>query len=167
MSYTVLNNTNYSFSVVERRNYENTSFMCAISSGNNTANQGLHFGYVTSTDVRFGQYNNDIDINPYPGYSYTAEPMHYWMGTQSSTSGRFLYEKGAVSVSDATKTTLLSSVSGNFQVSKYLAQSTQGFYGEIYEVIVWTRALTALEATNIYNNQMGYINGISGAIVFT
>lgn len=167
MSYTVLNNTNYSFSVVERRNYENTSFMCAISSGNNTANQGLNFGYVTSTDVRFGQYSNDIDINPYPGYSYTAEPIHYWMGTQSSTAGRFLYEKGGVSASDATKTTLLSSVSGNFQVSKYLAQSTQGFYGEIYEVIVWTRALTALEATNIYNNQMGYINGISGAIVFT
>ena len=117
--------------------------------------------------VRFGQYNNDIDINPYPGYSYTAEPMHYWMGTQSSTSGRFLYEKGAVSASDATKTTLLSSVSGNFQVSKYLAQSTQGFFGEIYEVLVWKRELTASETVQVYNNQFGYINGNPGSIVFT
>jgi hypothetical protein len=168
MSYTVLNNTNYSFSVVERRNAAGTSTLCMLSSGNNTTNQGLHFVYVTpGTDVRFGQWNNDLNINPYPGYSYTAEPMHYWTGTQSSTAGRFLYETAIVAVSDATKTTLLSSVSGNFVVGARLFGAIYYYSGEIYEVLVWTRALTSDEATQVYNNQYGYINGNPGSIVFT
>lgn len=166
MSYTVMNNTNYSFSVVERRN-TGTSGLWMLSSGNNTANQGFHFIYITTTDVRFGQWTNDIDINPYPGYSYTTEPLHYWMGTQSSTAGRFLYETAIVAVSDVAKTTLLSSASGNFLVGNRFSGGSAYYSGEIYEVLVWKRALTSDEATQVYNNQYGYINGNPGSIVFT
>jgi len=88
------------------------------------------------------------------------------MGTQSSTNGRFLYENGIVATSNVIQTTLLSSVSGNFQVSRYTSSTTQGFYGEIYEVIVWKRELTASESTQVYNNQYGYINGNPGVIIF-
>jgi hypothetical protein len=165
MSYTVLNNTNYSFSIVERRN--TGAAIYAISSGNNTADQGFHFGYASSTIVRFGQYSDDLDITPYPAYTYTGEPLHYWAGTESSTSGRFIYENGTVSVSDVTKTTLLSSASGNFTVGARLFGTIYYYSGEIYEVIVWKRALTSLEATQVYNNQYGYINGNPGSIVFT
>jgi hypothetical protein len=165
MSYTVLNNTNYSFSLIERRN--TGAAIYAISSGNNTADQGFHFGYASSTIVRFGQYSDDLDINPYPAYTYTGEPLHYWAGTESSTSGRFIYENGTVSVSDVTKTTLLSSASGNFTVGARLFGAIYYYSGELYEVIVWKRALSQAEATQVYNNQYGYINGNPGTIIFT
>jgi hypothetical protein len=107
MSYTVLNGTIYSFSVVERRN--SSAILMAISSGNSATDQGFHFGYYTGgTIVRFGQYSDDLDINPYPAY-IANEPLHYWTGTESSTTGRRIYENGTNSKTDATKTTLLSS----------------------------------------------------------
>ena len=159
MSYTVLNGKNYSFSVVERRN--SAAIMMAISSGDAAKDDGFHFGYYTGgTIVRFGQYSDDIDINPYPAYAGASEPVHYWVGTESSTSGRFLYENGTVSTSDATLKTLLSSVSGNFQVGTRLFGSTYYYSGEIYEVLVWTsRSLTSSDVSKAYSDQSGYITG--------
>jgi hypothetical protein len=157
MSYTVLNNTNYSFSVIERRN--SSAVMMVIGSGSSgSPDTRFHFGYKTNTSVRFGQYNDDIDINPYPGYAGASEPLHYWTGTESSTTGRFIYENGTVSKSDATKTTLLSSLSGNFTVGL----ATGSYYsGEIYEVLVFTSSLYDLNTTGglitqIYQNQLSY-----------
>ena len=159
MSYTVLNGTNYSFSLIERRN--SAAIMMAISSGNAAKDDGFHFGYYTGgTIVRFGQYSDDMDINPYPAYAGASEPVHYWVGTESSTSGRFLYENGTVSTSDATLKTLLSSVSGNFTIGARLFGSTYYYSGEIYEVLVWTsRSLTSSDVSKAYSDQSGYITG--------
>jgi Concanavalin A-like lectin/glucanases superfamily len=164
MSYTVMTGTNYSFSLIERRNVSGN--LVAIGSGNSGTDKAFHFFYFGGNVVRFGQYADDLDINPYPDYSYTSEPIHYWAGTESSTAGRFIYEKGAVSISDATKTTLLSSTAGNFIVGKSPWSSQYYYSGEIYEVIIWTRALASSEASKVYFNQSGYINGNPGAIVF-
>jgi hypothetical protein len=165
MSYTVLTGTNYSFSLIERRNV--SSNLVAIGSGNSGTDKAFHFYYFGGSVVRFGQYADDLDINPYPDYSYTSEPIHYWAGTESSTSGRFIYEKGTVSKSDATKTTLLSSTAGNFIVGKSPWSSQYYYSGEIYEVLVWTRDLASSEVSQTYFNQSGYINGNPGAIIFT
>ena len=134
--------------------------MMAISSGDAAKDDGFHFGYYTGgTIVRFGQYSDDIDINPYPAYAGASEPVHYWVGTESSTSGRFLYENGTVSTSDATLKTLLSSVSGNFQVGVRFGP-TYYYSGEIYEVLVWTsRSLNSSDVSRAYSDQSGYITG--------
>lgn len=157
MSYTVLNNTNYSFSVIERRN--SSAVLMVIGSGSSgSPDTRLHFGYKTSTSVRFGQYNDDMDINPYPAYAGASEPLHYWIGTESSTTGRFIYENGTVAKSDATKTILLASLSGNFTIGN----GSGGYYsGEIYEVLVFTSSLYDLNTTGglitqIYQNQLSY-----------
>jgi hypothetical protein len=158
MSYTVLNNTNYSFSVVERRN-SSTVEGHFISSGNQGTNQGLHIGYSTNTLFRFGQWYNDLDINPYTGY-ISNEPLHYWAGTQSSTSGRYLYDKTNNTVtSNVLATSSLYSTSGNFVIGARPYYT--GYYsGEIYEVIVFTQSLYDLDGTTsitqIYNSQVGY-----------
>ena len=154
MSYTVLNGTNYSFSLIERRN-TNATTLTVISSGSAGADQGLHFQYLTpGTTVRFGQYSDDIDITPYPAY-VSNEPLHYWTGTESSTTGRFLYEKGTLSVSNVLQTTLLTSTSGNFVVGRrFLSGLTYYYSGEIFEVIVYTSALGTSDITQIYNNQL-------------
>lgn len=171
MSYTVLNNTNYSFSIVERRNKGASMFM--VSSGNPVTDAEFLVGYYLSGGIyvpRFGQYNDDLDINPYPAYTYTGEPIHYWAGSQSSTAGRLFYENGTIASSNVSKTTLVSSTSGNFSVGIYKgsANTPDGYYsGELYEVIVWKRVLTSAEATQVYNNQYGYINGNPGSIIFT
>ena len=158
MSYTVLNGTNYSFSVVERRN-ASTSLSFFISSGNSGNDQGLHVGYGTNTLFRFGQWSNDLDINPYTGY-VSNEPLHYWAGTQSSTSGRYLYDKTNNTVtSNVLATSSLSSTSGNFVIGAR-PYSTGYYSGEIYEVLVLTQSLYDLDGTTsinqIYNSQLGY-----------
>jgi hypothetical protein len=156
MSYTVLNGTNYSFSVIEQRN--SSAVMFSITSGNAVTDQGFHFGYITGgIGVRFGQWSDDLDINPYPAYIST-EPLHYWFGTESSSTGRRLYENGALSASDVTKTTLLSSVSGNFVIGRRFP-AQQYFSGEIYEVLVFTKSLYDLDTTSgiitqVYQNQL-------------
>ena len=156
MSYTVLRNTNYSFSFVERRNTNATS-LTVISSGNASADQGFHFQYLPpGTTVRFGQYSDDMDLTSYPAY-VSNEPIHYWTGTESSTSGRFLYENGTVSKSDPTKTALLSSVSGNLLIGARFV--SQNYYsGEIYELVIFTQSLYDLDGTasinQIYQNQL-------------
>jgi hypothetical protein len=133
----------------------------AISSGNNATDQGLHFGYYTGgTIVRFGQFSDDLDINPYPAY-IANEPLHYWAGTESSTTGRRIYENGTNSKRDATKTTLLSSASGNFTIGARLFGGSYYYSGEIYEVLVFTKSLYDLDntgglITQVYQNQLGY-----------
>ena len=171
MSYTVMNNTNYSFSILERRNKGANMFM--VSSGNTGTDTEFLVGYYISGGFyvpRFGQYNDDLDINPYPTYTYTGEPIHYWAGSQSSTAGRLYYENGIVASSNVLKTTLVSSTSGNFLVGVFVGGSgtTQGYYsGELYEVIIWKRVLASDEAIQVYNNQYGYINGNPGSIMFS
>ena len=157
MSYTVLNNTNYSISIVERRN-TNASNMWFVTSGNSgTTNNFLHLGYITNTSFRYGQYNNDMNITV-PGY-VSNEPLHYWTFTQSSTSGRYIFNQTTNTItSDATKTVLLSSTSGNFIIGARISGGSQYYSGEIYELIVFTSSLYDLDGTTsvnqIYNNQL-------------
>jgi hypothetical protein len=157
MSYTFLNGTNYSFSLVERRNSA-AAFMMAISSGNAGTDQGLHYGYYTGgTSVRFGQFGgDDMDLSPYPAYAGASEPVHYWCGVESSTAGRFIYENATVAKSDATRTTLLSSTSGNFVIGTRLFGTPYYYSGEIFEVDVYTTALGTSDITTTYNNQLSY-----------
>jgi hypothetical protein len=158
MSYTVLNNTNYSLSVVERRNSSATT--CFVTSGNATTDQGLHIGYNTTTTIRFGQWNDDLDATV-AGY-VTNEPLHYWSFTESSTSGRYIFDKtNNTTTSDATKTTLLSSTSGNFVIGNRPFGTIRYYSGEIYEVLVFTKSLYDLDntgglITQVYQNQLGY-----------
>jgi hypothetical protein len=81
---------------------------------------------------RFGQWNNDLDIITYTGY-VSNEPLHYWSFTESSTSGRYIFDKTNNTItSDATKTTLLSSSSGNFTIGSRQYGSPINYYsGEI------------------------------------
>ena len=156
MSYTVLNGTNYSFSVVERRN--SGARMFAIASGDALPDEGFHFGYygTNGNTVRFGQYNDDMDINPYPAYAGASEPIHYWCGTESSTAGRFIYEKAVVGVSNSTLKTLLSSTSGNFVIGSRLFGTAYYYSGEIFEVIVYTSAIETSDISKVYQNQLSY-----------
>jgi hypothetical protein len=149
MSYTVLKDTNYSFSVVERRQTSRDDNYF-ISSGNAGNNQFLAVGYRFSTRFRFGQFANDLDITPYPAYNTSNEPLHYWAGTQSSTSGRVIYDQLLNTVTpDSARTALLGSTSGNLKIGS----SFGTWIGEIYEVIMFTSALDSTTVTQISDNQ--------------
>jgi hypothetical protein len=160
MSYTVLNNTNYSFAVVERR--QAATEMYSITSGNALKDAGFHLGYKSSTIVRFGQWTDDLDINPYPAYNATNEPLHYWIGTESSTSGRFLYDKTRSTVTtNSLMTALLNSTSGTFAIGSMPFAGVPKFTGEIYEILIFKTSLYDLDTTGgiitqIYNNQLSY-----------
>jgi hypothetical protein len=160
MSYTVLNNTKYSFAVVERR--QASTEMYSITSGNALKDAGLHLGYKSSTIARFGQWTDDLDINPYTAYNPTNEPLHYWIGSESSTSGRYLYDKtyGTVT-SNPSMTALLNSTSGNLSIGSMPFAGVPKFTGEIYEILIFKTSLYDLDntgglITQIYNNQSSY-----------
>lgn len=165
MSYTVLNNTNYSFSIVERRNATG-GFYVMIASGDTTqtTNSKLHVGYRNDTTYTHAQYSNDIDYTV-PGYAGASEPLHYWTGTESSTSGRIGYHQGSQIYNNSTTAykALLSSTSGNFYIGVNPVVGGLGNYypGELYEILVFTTSLYDLDTsggliTQIYQNQLSY-----------
>jgi hypothetical protein len=157
MSYTVLNGTNYSVVINERRT-TSTVNNYYIGSGNSSLNQDLILGYRYDNTLTHAQWGNDYDMTV-PVYAGSSEPMRYTSYTFSSTNGKFIYNNGSLlgSLTDANGKTGLSSTSGNFAIG--YGYGSNYYTGEIYELIVFTQSLYDLDTsggliTNIYNNQL-------------
>ena len=157
MSYTVLNGTNYSVVINERRT---TSAIenYYIGSGNGATNNWLILGYRYNNTLTHAQYANDYDMTV-PVYAGGSEPMRYTSYTFSSTNGKFTYNNGTLlgSLTDANGKTGLSSTSGNFTIGSGYKYYT----GEIYEILVFTNSLYDLDntgglITQVYQNQLSY-----------
>jgi hypothetical protein len=155
MSYTVLNGTNYSVVINERRttlaaeNYY-------IGSGNGATNNWLILGYRNNINLTHAQFNNDYDMTV-PFYAGASEPIRYTSYTFSSTNGKFTYNNGSLfgSRTDANGKTGLSSTSGNFTIGS----GYKYYIGEIYELLVFTQSLYDLDntgglITQVYQNQL-------------
>jgi len=155
MSYTVLNGTNYSVVINERRT-TNASENYYIGSGNGATNNWLILGYRNNINLTHAQFNNDYDMSV-PFYAGASEPIRYTSYTFSSTNGKFTYNNGSLfgSRTDANGKTGLSSTSGNFTIGSGYKYYT----GEIYELLVFTQSLYDLDTsggliTQVYQNQL-------------
>jgi hypothetical protein len=175
MSHTVLKNTNYSFSIVERRKAAPPATgggfqMPIIANGtSNSLNNMIHVAYNLSTGTNFisAQYGTGTDatstITAFA--SSSTEPIRYLFGAQSSVSGTRTYvyndPLSPVIGSRPEYTTLSNPSAGNFYigVGYNLYISTEYYTGEMYEVLVFTRSLFDLDGTTsiaqIYQNQLG------------
>ena len=171
MSYTVLNNTNFSFNVVERRTGSTSggtasSDVTLLSCGNvGSAGKLLYLLYRNNTTSIFGSYSPEL-YSTLSTYNSSTEPIRYTSATASSTSGRRIYIYNdplgnPITTTNATQTSLMSMTSGNFQIGYYTYGSSTSYYtGEIYEILVFTQSLYDLDTsggliTNIYQNQLG------------
>ena len=155
----LLTNTNYSFSIIERRNTAGGFFPIISSGGLAATDKDLAFAYRNDTTITHAQWNDDIDYT-ISGYAGTNEPLHYWIATQSSTNGRIGYSGNTQIYNNSTKKNLLLTTSGNFIIGGDIEDVPNYWYfnGEIYEVLVFTQSLYDIDGTNtistIYNNQL-------------
>ncbi|BAT22190.1 virion structural protein [Yellowstone lake phycodnavirus 1] len=173
MSYTVLNATNFSFNVVERRTGSTsggtaTNDLTLVSCGDvGATGKLLYLTYRNSTTSLFGSWSPELSSTISAFTSASTEPIRYTSATASSTSGRRVYIYNdplgnPITTTNATQTSLMSMTSGNFQIGYYNFGSSTSYYkGEIYEVLVFTNSLYDLDntgglITQIYNNQLGY-----------
>jgi hypothetical protein len=170
MSYTVLNATNFSFNIVERRTGSSSggtasNDLTLLSCGDiGATGKLLYLLYRNNTNSLFGSWSPEI-FTAITAYNSPSEPIRYTSATASSTSGRRVYIYNdplgnPISASDATQTSLMSMTSGNFQIGYYTFGSSTSYYkGEIYELLVFTQSLYDLDGTTsinqIYQNQLG------------
>lgn len=171
MSYTVLNATNFSFNVVERRTGSSSggtasNDLTLLSCGDfGATGKLLYLIYRNNTNSLFGSWSPEL-YSTVTAYNSSTEPIRYTSATASSTSGRRVYIYNdplgnPISASDATQTSLMSMTSGNFQIGYYTFGSSTSYYkGEIYEVLVFTQSLYDLDTsggliTQVYQNQLG------------
>jgi hypothetical protein len=173
MSYTVLNATNFSFNVVERRTGSTsggtvTNDLTLVSCGDvGATGKLLYLTYRYDTNSLFGSWSPELFSTITAFTSASTEPIRYTSATASSTSGRRVYIYNdplgnPITTTNATQTSLMSMTSGNFQIGYYNFGSSTSYYkGEIYEVLVFTQSLYDLDntgglITQVYQNQLGY-----------
>jgi hypothetical protein len=169
MSYNILNSTNFSFNVVERRTGSSSggtavNDLALVSCGNiGSAGKILYLLYRTNTTSIFGSWSPEV-FTTITAYNSPSEPIRYTCATASSTSGRRVYIYNdplgnPIASSDAAQTSLMSMTSGNFQIGYYVFGSSTSYYkGEIYELLVFTQSLYDLDGTTsitqVYQNQL-------------
>jgi hypothetical protein len=171
MSHTVLNATNFSFNVVERRTGSTSggtavNDLTLVSCGNTgAAGKLLYLTYRNNTNSLFGSWDPELYSTISAFTSVSTEPIRYTSATASSTSGRRVYIYNdplgnPITSTNATQTSLMSMTSGNFQIGYYVFDSSKSYYkGEIYELLVFTQSLYDLDTsggliTKVYQNQL-------------
>jgi hypothetical protein len=171
MSYNILNSTNFSFNVVERRTGSSsggtaTNDLTLLSCGDiGATGKLLYLTYRNNTNSLFGSWSPEL-FTTITAYNSPSEPIRYTCATASSTSGRRVYIYNdplgnPIASSDAAQTSLMSMTSGNFQIGYYVFGSSTSYYkGEIYELLVFTQSLYDIDGTTsinkIYQNQLSY-----------
>ena len=163
MSYTVLNNTNYFVNVIERRQFNNTSELPVVTSGNVGGN-GKVFLLVYNDNTKFSHshygpeltYSYGAAVSAYAG---SSEPLRYWGADFSQASKEHLYLNGSSFATNTTQFPVLASTAGSFNIGNYPASGTY-YTGEIYEILIFTTSLFDLDGTStmnqIYQNQLSY-----------
>jgi hypothetical protein len=170
MSYTVLNGTNFSFSVAERRSGvtgggTSINDVTLLSCGNfGAASRLLYLTYRNNTNCLFGSWSHEL-YTTITSYNSSNEPIRYTFAQASSTSGRRVNiyndpRANPIISNNVTQTSLMTMTSGNFEIGFYTFGTNTSYYtGEIYELLVFTQSLYDLDntgglITQIYQNQL-------------
>ena len=160
-TYSLLNNTKYAVCVTERRNNSATSGgYFGIGDASGGAAYGLISGYFYSeTNIVYSHRGDNLD-NTVAAYAGASEPIRYTVFDYSASTTKRVYINS--SILPVTNTSYdLAAVAGPMTIGKSFATSSSSYYyGEIYEVLVFTKSLYDLDGTTsitqIYNNQVGY-----------
>ncbi|MCB0367703.1 MAG: fibronectin type III domain-containing protein, partial [Bdellovibrionales bacterium] len=131
----LVDSTEYTiFAVVHRDTTAVNNYFLGTQSA--VANQGLHMGFETNTSFRLGQYGNDLNVTT-PGQIDSSVAL-VW-GKLDST-GKTVFYNGSTNT-DATATQISSP--GQGVIGRGF--DANGFDGQVAELIVFTRALSAGE----------------------
>jgi hypothetical protein len=156
-----LNNTTYTVSVSERRNNSGTLGGYFGLGTTSTPGTGLVIGYSgTETNMVYTHRSSDLN-NTVAAYAGSSEPLRHAMYVYSaSTPNKRVYVNGS-QLPNTNNSSGLSAPSGGFTIGKSFGTSNSTYYyGEIYEILVFTTSLYDLDGTStitqIYQNQLSY-----------
>jgi hypothetical protein len=169
-----LYNTPYSFALTERSTSTGTvtfsvnrNPVFSYSGGTISTNGSLYYGRIsTGSQYALDQVANSLDPPSVTAFTNSvSEPLRYHYGMKSAASAwkKYIYNDplGPLTATN-TDTVLVSSNTGKTFNIGYLYLDTgvtNYYYGEIYEIIVFTRSLYDLDGTStinqIYQNQLG------------
>ena len=129
--------------------------------GSNSAaqNAGLHFGYNSATDFRWGEYGDDLDVNPStfatPPGPFTPgaggiEVARQWTANFSTASGHALYLNGT-QVGSNTNTVGLTLSPADYGIIGSGFTFSNFFTGDVGEVLIYNTSLSAAQQTAVQN----------------
>jgi hypothetical protein len=161
-TYSLLNGTKYAACVTERRNNAGTAgtqggyFGIGDASG---TKKGLIAGYWNlETNMEYSHRGDNLD-NTVAAYAGASEPIRCTVFDYSASTTKRVYINGSILPVTNTSTDLVATA-GAMTIGKSFATGNSGYYyGEMYEILVFTRSLYDLDGTTtitqIYQNQLG------------
>jgi hypothetical protein len=141
-----IKNSDYNiFAVVKRSNNNHSNYF--LGTNKSSVNEGLHFGYRNNTSLTLDQFGNDISF----GVNFFDQPRvstAIVRGQLDKGTNRLLTElRDGVFKSNANSNG--TPLTGNGQGRLGRGFNNQGFEGDIAEVIVYSKTLTAQEVKKI------------------
>jgi hypothetical protein len=160
-TYSLLNGTKYTVSVSERRNNASADGGYFGIGTTSISGTGLITGYFGGqTNIVYAHRGDNLD-NTVAAYAGASEPLRNAMYIYSaSTPNKRVYVNGS-QLPNTNNSYDLDAPSGEFTIGKsFGTSSTSYYYGEIYELLVFTQSLYDLDGTTsinqIYQNQLSY-----------
>jgi hypothetical protein len=159
-TYSLLNGTKYTVVINERRNNASADGGYFGLGTTGTAGTGLIAGYFGTNNIVYTHRGDNLD-NTIPAYTGASEPLRYTTYVYSvSSPNKRVYINGS-QLTNTNNSYDLIAPSGEFTIGKsFGTTNTNYYYGEIYELLVFTQSLYDLDATTtinkIYQNQLSY-----------
>lgn len=147
---TELANSAYTVFVVDQRrsNKTNNYFLAGTTSANN---QNLHLGYRSNSVVTQAHYSNDVDINV-TSYTAPVPTMHVFNFDTTSGKRYYNYSNANTTTNPITLTTAQVNTLTAYAGAQIGAFSTVHYFnGDIAEIIIFKRKLTATERIAVTN----------------
>jgi prepilin-type N-terminal cleavage/methylation domain-containing protein len=147
-----LTNNNYTLFIVEQRRSGGVIYF--IGGTGNSANTRLHLGYESSTTPSFRQYANDYDAtNAVAAYSGLKPLIHtFWFNSSYTSDAKQYYVNSVYKTLSAAGSTVETQGLTSYPGAT-IGQKGDGWFfnGDIGEIIMFNKALTNSERTNIEN----------------
>jgi hypothetical protein len=160
-TYSLLNGTKYAVCVTERRNNAGTQggyFGIGSTGGGGT---GLIAGYFNSdTNIVYSHRGDNLD-NTVAAYAGASEPIRYTVFDYSASTTKRVYINSSILPVTNTSYDLVATTGAMTIGKSFGTGNSTYYYGEIYELLVFTQSLYDLDntgglITKIYQNQLSY-----------
>lgn len=157
-TYSLLNGTKYAVCVTERRNNSGTQGGYFGIGSTAAAGAGLIVGYFNSDTTMEYSHRGDNLENTVAAFAGASEPIRYTVFDYSASTTKRVYINSSILPVTNTSYDLVAT-SGAMTIGKSFATvNSTYYYGEMYEVLVFTKSLYDLDGTStitqIYNNQL-------------
>jgi hypothetical protein len=158
-TYSLLNGTKYTVVINERRNNASADGGYFGLGTTGISGTGLIAGYFGTNNIVYSHRGDNTD-NTITAYAGASEPLRYTTYVYSASSpNKRVYINGSQLTNTGNSYDLIAP-SGEFTIGKSFGTGiTNYYYGEIYELLVFTQSLYDLDTsggliTQVYQNQL-------------